>query len=99
MAKNFHQNSTRKYIFYSARNIWEKSHFNFERILDPLILLDLRAKKHNKNKADFDMDKIGSVRLRIWWGTPCRFDSCYPHFLKARADHILFSAFFVFCHS
>ncbi len=42
------------------------------------------------------MTILGCLRLRIWWGTPCRFDSCYPHFLKARADHILFSAFFVF---
>lgn len=95
MTKKFHQNSTRKYIFYSARNIWKKSHFNFEKILEPLVLLDLRTKKHYKNKADFDMPKMGGLRLRIWWGTPCRFDSCYPQYARQEAE--AFSAsFYIF---
>lgn len=40
------------------------------------------------------MPKMGCLRLRIWWGTPCRFDSCYPQYARQEAE--AFSASFLY---
>ena len=35
------------------------------------------------------------ARLRIWWGTPCRFDSCYPHYRKLLEFYIPGAFFYI----
>ena len=41
------------------------------------------------------MTILGCLRLRIWWGTPCRFDSCYPQYARQEAEAFSASFFYI----